>query len=146
MHPTPHFGQPAFGFEERIVDRVGVRLQISFVPFQEFRRTRSPPRRRVVVHDDRMMTISHVRPDPPDPGEWKFAVQHFDAGIVRANYLGPKQLLLHPAVQRLEQFRALRQPAAHRLARNIHSMPLPYLLLPVQWLVIGEFGDNHLRQ
>jgi hypothetical protein len=38
--------------------------------------------------------------------------------------------------------------ASHPLmaSRDLHPMPLEHLLLPVQRLVIGEFGGNHLRQ
>src|SRR5215831_2523793 len=63
MHPTPNLRHPAFGFEECIVDGVGVRLQISGVPFEEFCRPRSRSCRRVIVDHHRMTCIADIRPD-----------------------------------------------------------------------------------
>jgi hypothetical protein len=63
-----------------------------------------------------MMSVADIWPDPSDPGEGKFPVQHLHAGIVGADHLGTQQLLLHRLVQRIEQFGALRHPPAHGFA------------------------------
>jgi hypothetical protein len=93
-----------------------------------------------------MMSISDIRPDPPDPGKGKLAVQHLHARIVGADHLGTQHFLLHQLIQRIEQFRALRHPAAHGLARDVDAMPLEHLLLAVQRLVVGPLRHHHLRQ
>ena len=49
VHHAPDLGQPARGFEECVVDRIGVGLQVSGVSFQKFRRSVPPACRRVVV-------------------------------------------------------------------------------------------------
>jgi hypothetical protein len=55
-------------------------------------------------------------------------------------------LLLHQLVQWIEQYRALRHPAAHGFARDVDAMPLEHLLLPVQRLVVSPLRHDHLRQ
>ena len=92
------------------------------------------------------MRVSDVGPDPSDPRERKLTIQHLHAGVVGADHPGPEQFLLHRLIERIEQARALRHPSAHGLARNLHPVPLPNLFLPVQGLVIGPLGHNHLRQ
>jgi hypothetical protein len=70
----------------------------------------------------------------------------FHAGIVGADYLGTQQFLFHQLVQRIEQLRTSRHPAAHGFARDVDAMPLEHLLLPVQRLVIGPLRHDYLRQ
>ena len=67
VHHAPDLNQSARGFEERIVDRVGIGLQISGVSFQKLRRTIPASRCRVVVDHHRMVDIPNVGPDPPSP-------------------------------------------------------------------------------
>ena len=64
MHPAPDLRHAALRLEKGIVDRVGVGLQLAFVPFQKFRRARARSGGRVVVHDYRMMSVSDIRHCP----------------------------------------------------------------------------------
>jgi hypothetical protein len=63
-----------------------------------------------------MIFVAVIRPDAARAGEWKLPIEHFHAGVVGSDRLRLEQDLLGRCVQRVQQIRRLRHPAAHRFA------------------------------
>ena len=132
MHHAPNLGHAAFVLEKSIVNGVGVRLQISLISFQKFRRTGARSRGRVVVHDHRMVRISHIRPDPSDSGKGKFPVQHLHTGVIGADHLRTQQLFLHQLMVILLQL-VVEQLECHHC--QVHQQIVIVILVEMEFLL-----------
>jgi len=93
-----------------------------------------------------MLLIPAVGPDPSRACVRQFLVEHLHARIVGPDDLGLEQHFLGCPIQRLHQIGDLPHPTAHCLGRDLHSMPLEDLILPVQRHMVGRLGYDHLGQ
>src|ERR1700731_2733780 len=94
-----------------------------------------------------MIHVSDIRPKPAFSGGPRQAlIEHSHRRIVRAGHLRAQYEGFQSLIERREQLRRLAHPSAHRLVRDVDAKPREDLSLAMQWQMIGDLTDDHVRQ
>ena len=126
-----------------VVSRIAVRVEISGEALQEFLRMFGLPAGLVLIEYDVPFPVPAGAVHPHIAlrlGFLPWFPDHLQSRLIRVKDLSLHKLPVQHAVHRLQPvLRRPQQPMAHCLPAQLHTLPVPVLLLPVQRAGHHEF-------
>ena len=143
--PVTHLDDRPRGIQ-RIVARIGIRLEITPISLELPLRAFAGAVGRVVVHRVGVITISQIDPKPALPGLPQVPVQHRHHRVVGLDHLRFQDFAIHGLDDRLQQLAAGGHPVAGGLSRQLHPIAAENPFLAIQGQMIGVLADDDLGQ